>query len=390
MRPTKRRMFAIHGWIGMQLGLLLFLVLFTGTLATLAHEIDWLVTPALRVPPTAERAPWAQVIAAALAARADVQPLYLTAGAGPRFADTLVVRTAAGELRRIFVDPYAARVTGEAAWLSVQRFLQDFHRWLFVPRAGIYLVTILAVPLLMSMITALVFYRRWWRGFFRLRRDHGPRVFWSDLHRLTGAWSLWFVLVIGVTGVWYLAERLASDAGHRVLDTPTATPPVERDGLAQYGPFLPASDFVRLEAATQDAFPDFSIRGVIFPQRPNDPIVFVGQARAWLVRDRANRVALHPRTAEVLALQRAETLPALHYWLHMADPLHFGDFGGIASKLVWFVFGLGLSGMVLTGAYLCGMRAMTAADPARAQRAKRYAQQPAGDPLNIATVDARE
>ena len=45
----------------------------------------------------------------------------------------------------------------------------------------------------------------------------------------------------------------------------------------------------------------------------------------------------------------------------MADPLHFGYFGGLATKLVWFVFGVGLSGLSISGVLLTWRRLKTTA-----------------------------
>lgn len=43
-----------------------------------------------------------------------------------------------------------------------------------------------------------------------------------------------------------------------------------------------------------------------------------------------------------------------------ADPLHFGTWGGLATKLLWFVFGLALTGVSVSGVAIYGLRLMRA------------------------------
>ncbi|MET0366194.1 MAG: PepSY-associated TM helix domain-containing protein, partial [Sphingobium sp.] len=40
----------------------------------------------------------------------------------------------------------------------------------------------------------------------------------------------------------------------------------------------------------------------------------------------------------------------------MADPLHFGTFGGIWTKLLWFLFGAALTAMAVTGTMIYALR----------------------------------
>jgi len=222
--------------------------------------------------------------------------------------------------------------------------------------SGIALVSALSLFLLGSMVTGLVVYKRFWRGFFRKPRLRDRRTFWGDMHRLAGLWSLWFIFLMGLTGTWYLVEVLGAQAP----DPPRDSPARERPALADAG-------LTRLAARAETALDDFRVRTVVLPQQADDPVGFLGQTDTLLVRDRANRVIAQPETGKIVAVSDSADMSAHQRISEAADPLHFGTFAGLPSKLVYFVFGIALSGMALSGVYIYSRRIRHAAEGAEAR-----------------------
>lgn len=345
-----RLWFDWHSWLGIMGGLLLFLICWSGAFAVLSHEIDWLLTPTLRVSPDGEAADLAAIQGKLKAAMPETRLIAVFKPLGPRFAAVGLVSTAARQTRLVYVDPYRLEITGTASVVTVQRVFREFHQDLFgLYGAGKYLVCLLSVPLLLSLVTALLFYKRWWRRFFELRAGRGPRAFWSSLHKVAGLWSLWFVPVIALTGFWYLFEH----ARYHLVDGKFAY--VDAYPLAVHPlPALPSAGermtFAALLDAAQSARPDLDIRAAYSDRKGY--FYVVGQAGDPLVRDRSNSLFLDPRDGRVAYSQRPGDLSAYWQWSDMADPLHFGNFAGLPVKLLWFLFGVALSGLSLTGAWL--------------------------------------
>lgn len=348
----RAKWFNIHSWVGFKFALLLSFVLVTGTFATVSHEIDWLTNAAKRVSPsTVEQLDWVAVYASALEQVPDKALLNLGAPVDPWFSVELTYYEHHKQLHRQFFHPTTGEHLGDGRWYNWQRFFRMSHRHLMVPTAiGISIVGLLGVLMLLSLITALVVYKRWWAGFLRMPRTHHRKVFWGDLHRLFGVWSLWFVLVIAVTGVWYLAELWGLRATYPERAEATSV-------VAQEQAVMPTAEaFSAMVAQIREIYPELQIQRVFFPRKAGHAVIFQGQADAILVRPRVNAVSFDPFTAAHLKTIKGEEMSAHVRISEAADPLHFGTFGGLISKLVYFVFGVILSGLAISGTYIYGMR----------------------------------
>ena len=357
-RLSNRHWFRLHGWLGVQLGLLLFVVMFSGSLATVGQELDWLVNPAMRVEPAGASAGYDEMLANVQQAYPDHQIRFVIAPQNPYFAVEVQLWRTEPEpehftdgLRRVYVNPYSGEIQGATGWFAIQRTLRNFHMQLSLPAFGIYVVAALGFVLLSSVASALLFYKRWWRRLFILRLHRGRRVFWSDAHRAGGLWSLWFTLIIAITGIWYFVEMGMIDAGVGLSDVPQAPPTLSAADLRAQGARPERLSVDGLLARLRVVYPGLDVNRIWLPGEPDGAVRFTGQADAWLVRGRANNVYLNPYDGSVMARYRAEELPLAYRWVHTADPLHFGDFGGITTKLLWLLFGLLASALPLTGAY---------------------------------------
>jgi uncharacterized iron-regulated membrane protein len=356
----------VHQWAGLKLTLLLSFVLLTGTLAVLAHEIDWLLRPTMRVDPATVTRPdvdWSAVARTVAQREPRSRIITLSAPIDPWYAAVAVVERpiASGETRTRFVylHPTTGEYLGDGHWVSVQRVLRNLHRHLMLPtKYGVPLVSSLAIVLLATFVTSFIIYKRWWLGFFKLLRFERPRRAWGDAHRLAGVWSLPFLLLIILTGLWYLMESLGG-AAPRI-----GAPP--RHGIApttsQAVALLPRSI-----VAAREAFPGLRLERIVFPTSSAAEFKFEGQYRALLVRERANAVSTDPASATVLSVVDGRDLSIHQRISEMADPLHFGDFAGLWSKAIWFLFGLLLTGLAVSGAVIYALRIFAARGSAAAR-----------------------
>lgn len=374
---STKTLFRWHLWLGLLSGVFLFLIGLTGAIAVFAEEIDWLVLPPLRVSPAPDgrRAEPDDLLASLRAAYPDGRVTSINLSRRPSFAHTASVQVRGPDGRRrtltVFLDPSTAVITGERQFGggytgSVYQFIRQSHVRLLMGFWGRVFVGLFGVTLVLSCITGIWFYRGWIKRLFqlRLKGGWGQRPPWAELHKFVGVWSLLFNLVIGLTGAVLGIENLYG----KVRSTWLKPPPKAAGGVAP-SPATPAADpgpvdrtspaplgLGALLQRAHAAFPDLTVRTVTFPSRPDGAVVLRGGVPNPFVADShvrsASSVALNGATGEVVRVVDGRQLGFWRrvYWTF--DPLHFGYFGGLITKIIWFVLGLTPSLLAISGAWM--------------------------------------
>lgn len=362
-------LFRWHFWLGLVTGLFLFIIGGSGAVAVFIEEIDWLVTPALRVEPTpdAPRAGVDDLLAAVRAAHPEGRVTGLNLSTRPRFAHVARVAGTTGRgSREVFLHPGTGLIQGERIVTSdytstLRNFIRQLHLRLFMGLWGRVFVGVFGVTLVLSCLTGLWIYRGWIRNLFRLRwRTAAPRARWSDLHKLVGVWSLVFNLLIGVTGAVFGIENLAGQIRTHWLRPAAETSAPRAPRPPAQPPATPPLPVGELLARARAAFPDLTVRNIILPANAAAPVVLRGDVPSWSVQQshvrRVNFISLDPRSGEVIRRVDGREAKGWARMYSSFDPLHFGYFGGMTTKVIWFVLGLTPSVLSLSGMWLWWQR----------------------------------
>lgn len=356
-RGGARLWFLVHSWAALPLWMFMFFVCLTGSIATVSQEIVWLADPAVRARPPASDAQvlgYDQVLAAVNEARPDAVVQSISRPVKSQFALSVRVGYADGTSGTLYVNPYTGDIQGAHSGFDFRQFIRALHGWLLMPfnsgfNLGWYAVSLLALPMLVSLVTGLVVYKKFWRGFLRprLRFSQGARVFWGDFHRLAGIWSIPFIIIMAVTGLWFLVQATLSDLSISI--STEGVPPVVAREDAPYtadGLRAPMISLDEAAAKASEYLPGLEPIFVRLPGTAYDPIMVLGRGGYPLLFERLH---INPYDGDVVYVRRVSDRSGLELFTESMRPLHTGDFAGLWLKLVYFLFGVLLTMMVLSG-----------------------------------------
>ena len=390
--------FLVHSWLALPIWFFVLIVCVTGTLAVVSQEIVWLANPDIRASQPsddAELLSYDQLIAAIKKAEPDTLVESISRPDESHFALSADVSYPDGRSVTVYVNPYTGAIQGISPDFNFQAFTRALHGWWLVPFTngfswGWYLVSFLAIPLLVSLITGLVVYKKFWKGFFKptLRVRHGARIFWGDFHRLSGIWSIWFIAVISITGVWFLIQALLSDF-HISISSEPVIPVVARESVPLSPSGTPAKmiDLDNAILIAQEKIPGLEASFVSLPSNAYSHLTIGGRGWYPLMFQTAT---INPYNGDIDASRLLSDRTGLEFVTESMRPLHTGDFGGLWIKLIWFFFGLVLSMMVLSGLLIWTKRTALATANALKRSNKTARPARAGQPASAMHIDTPE
>ncbi|MFG7351185.1 PepSY-associated TM helix domain-containing protein [Shewanella oncorhynchi] len=363
---SNRFWFMLHGWVSLPIWLLFCFICLTGTIAVLSHEITWLTNPASRAlnPNDLPVKPVSELMTIV----EEAYPSAAVSGAmtlEPYMVNVIMFSDADKPYAMAYVNQYTGEIQQINEGMTFAGFIRSLHAWLLFPwqsgySLGYYLVCSMALFMLASLVTGLIVYKRFWRSFFapKLRVSQGKKTLLADLHKLSGVWSIWFIAIMAVTGLWYLVQAIF---WHADIDIESHAPLVAAEQLpfiqkGDVNPADPSVSFAQALTLAQTHFPDFQPSYVMKPEHNRDMYHLSGSGEHIFYDQYSYNLSINPWTGEIARATSPETMTGIQTLMHIADPLHYGTLGGIWTKIIWFIFGVILSGMSITGFMMWGLR----------------------------------
>lgn len=374
----KPQWMALHGWCGIGLGLLLYAVLLSGAVATLAEELGTWADPLpssrdYGVPSGVDQG-LAPLIREMDPAYLDLVLLYPRAGGRTRVVFYGDIQDVDGrvEHRSLMYDlhPDTREVlsrhrlpAGEIFDIepvgALSNYFSELHLHLLLPSSiGQVLGGIAALALLLLSISGFVVHRHLFSELFTWRRQSTALVGVRDSHTVAGTWTLPFLTVIAITGGYFgLNEWVSTPVLKAALnfaepgryENQAFSPPPNADGRHASRAGL---DDILEDARTRNGSGEpFFVVIERWGRRDARIAVWMTAARGKLIN---NIWVYDGATGQFVASDpMMGRMPSMGGDLiALMRPLHFGDFAGLAGKLAWAGLGLSAAYVTFSGMWL--------------------------------------
>jgi uncharacterized iron-regulated membrane protein len=344
--PTlSKRSLSAHAWLGLFVSAFMYIICLSGTLAVFHQELERWEQP--QIPETSEVD--IAVIEKAYDNFVETYPdetehMYVV------FPGTGIPRVVVeNDHIAYFVNPDGS--LGEVEQSHWTKMLVDLHLYLHLPKSfGMILVSAFGALLCALILSGFLAHPRIIKDAFRFRRGGTGLQENIDLHNRFSVWAAPFHLMIGVTGAYFglatvliglVSQAFYAGDNQAVLDElftpePTLEQPLQKPQIGR------AMEYI--ERHNPEGTPLF-----ITIHEPNTPGQFIEayvKQPGRLIYSENYRFDIQGNFLETAGYRDGDPAKQIIFSMYR---LHFGEFAGIASKLLYFVLGMMLTVVSATG-----------------------------------------
>lgn len=342
----------VHKWSSLVSTVFLLMLCVTGLPLVFTHEIEEVLLHQAWTPadPDGAKLDLDQVLATALSRHPGDVPAFMSFD-----EDRPVVNVTSrapdapdGQFNFQPIDQTSGDAAPLVAGHPVMEFLLQLHTDMFLGLPGMLFLGAMGLLLVAAVVSGIVLYAPFMRRlpFGTVRADKAARTRWLDYHNLLGAVTVAWVLVVGVTGV---VNTLATPIIAYWKDTAL------KDLTAAYDAPVAAGERASLDAAVkraQAALPGMQLQFVAFPGSSYSTdhhyaVFFHGDTP--VTTHMITPALIDARSGELAAVA---PMPWYVKTLSLSQPLHFGDYGGLALKILWALLDVATIVILVSGLYL--------------------------------------
>lgn len=340
-----KRSLSAHSAIGLVVGVLMYVVCLTGSLAALAETFERWEQPDVQE--------FSTVVPAAI--ETAMRQFKAEVASSP---ESLWVVFPTPELPRMHVTDgdqerftYTDGSLGEVPVEGWTHMLRALHIHLHLPQTvGLIVVSSLGAMLLGLIVSGLFAHPRLFKDAFKFRLGGSRRLEQADLHNRLSVWGLPFHLMIGVTGAFYgLVGLLVASAaaawydGDRqaVFDAVYGADPVFQNQTGE-------PNTARAMATLEELYPEVEPIYLVV-HKLGTAQQFIEIAATVPERLAYSEIYRFDSSGEYAGSQELTTGAAGKQFLYSLYRIHFGYFGNQWVRIVWLALGLCLTIVCVSG-----------------------------------------
>jgi uncharacterized iron-regulated membrane protein len=334
--------FQLHRYIGFAVGLPIVFISLTGSLLVFKPEIEQLLIAQKfgYIEPQPQMVSIDKVLDTAKSALVTHPELTLNSirlPPKPSSPYQIDLFDSQDKLTRLFIHPYTAKVMG---WMegdsSIERVILKLHYGFQSGRTGEIIVGILGLLLFILSVTGLILWTGWRNlisGFKVKWNGHFKRVNY-DVHKVTGIFTTLLLAITAFTGFcWNF-----SDWSYPIIYATTFTKPAPEITSTP----IPGQASLALSTLLENSnsvFPGAKTFSITIPEKPTDIVsVRKRQSHETLFYGQTD-IVLDSYSSKILRVVDSKKLPLGDSIIASFEPLHYGTYWGIFSRILYIFIG---------------------------------------------------